>query len=71
MSGGTAGHLSIEGDTAMYRYCEVKRGVQKCEVVRPAICLLKVLLQCTHIVRFKGGTEMLDGTAAHLYIIYR
>jgi hypothetical protein len=55
MSGGTVGHLSVEGDTEMYRYCEVQRVVEKCQVVRPAICLLKVILKCTDIVRYRRG----------------
>jgi hypothetical protein len=54
ISGGMASHLSVAGDTAIYRYFEVQMGVQKCQVVRSATCLLKVILQCTDIVRFSG-----------------
>jgi hypothetical protein len=53
--GESGGYLSVEGDTAMYRYCEVQRGVQKCQSVRSSACLLKVILQRTDIVRYRGG----------------
>jgi hypothetical protein len=55
MSGSTAAHLSVKGVTTMHRYFEVHWRVHKCQAVRPAICLLKVILQCTDIVRYSRG----------------
>jgi hypothetical protein len=54
--GGRSGYLSVEGDTAMYPYCEVQRAVQKGQAVRPATSLPhhKLITTCcsvTHIHR--------------------
>jgi hypothetical protein len=68
MSRGTAGDLSVDGKTAMYRYFKVQCGVKKYHVVWPAICVLKVMLQCTDIVMYKGGSEMSGCTSGLLSV---